>query len=205
MSIEGEAVDRIRKIFSNRNVATIQKLKKAAVMVLIKEDNGEKYIVFEVRSNKLKSQPGDICLPGGKVENNETPKEAAVRETMEELNLRDNDVEVIGEIDHFISPYGLIIYPFVGVLKGELGEPNKSEVDHLFKVPLSFFMKEEPLLYEMKIGPICKEGFPFHLINKGEDYNFRTGILEEYFYIYKDYVIWGFTAAVIKHFIDTIK
>lgn len=198
-------MEKIRKIFCDRSVSTIQKFKKAAVMVLIKEENDEKYVVFEVRSNKLRSQPGDVCLPGGKVENNETPKEAAIRETIEELKLNNNDIEVIGEMDHFISPYGLIMYPFVGVLKGEIGEPNKSEVDHVFKVPLSYFIKEDPLLYEMKIGPISTEGFPFHLINRGQDYKFRTGILEEYFYVYEDYVIWGFTAAVIKNFIDTIK
>ncbi|MBU3110337.1 CoA pyrophosphatase [Clostridium lacusfryxellense] len=171
-------------------------------MILLVEDAEEVSIVFEVRALKLRSQPGDVCLPGGRVELDEKPKETAIRETMEELNLKRDQIEILGDMDYYISPYGNILYAFVAVLKyGEI-KPSEDEVDHIFKVPLNFFLETKPLHYNMNIGPLNQEGFPFHLINGGKDYKFRKGYLDQYFYEYNKYVIWGFTAQIVKSFID---
>ena len=40
-------------------------------------------LLFQVRSDKLDRQPGDICFPGGAVEIEETPEEAVIRELSE--------------------------------------------------------------------------------------------------------------------------
>ena len=179
--------------------------RKSAVMILLTEEQGELSIVFEVRAHRLRNQPGDVCLPGGKVEPDEDPREASIRETMEELNLERDEIEFMGDMDYYVSPYGNIMYAFVGKLKyGEIN-PNEDEVQSIFKVPLKFFLETEPLLYKMAIGPVNQEGFPFHLINGGKDYKFRNGYLDEYFYEYNNYVIWGFTAQIVKSFIDILK
>lgn len=195
----------INKIFKNRKAGMIGNYKKSAVMILIYEESGRDYIVFEVRSKKLKSQPGDICLPGGRIEANETAKDAAIRETIEELNIKEEDLEYIGEMDYFISPYGSIMYPFVAKLKKMPIEPSWDEVDHIFTVPLEFFINIEPLLYELEIGPNLKEDFPYHFIQGGKNYKFSKGNLKQYFYEYNEYNIWGFTAMIIKNFIDILK
>ncbi|MBU3189460.1 CoA pyrophosphatase [Clostridium bowmanii] len=174
-------------------------------MILFTEDSGELSIVFEVRALKLRSQPGDVCLPGGKVEENEDPRETSLRETMEELNLERDQIEFIGDMDYYISPYGNIMYAFVGKLKYGQITPSPDEVHHIFKVPLKFFLEHEPLLYKMEIGPVNQEGFPFHLINGGKEYKFRKGYLDEYFYEYNNYIIWGFTAQIVKSFIEVLK
>lgn len=198
-------IDVINNIFNKRESKPIQPMKKAAVMILLEVIMDEIYIIFQVRAKKLKHQPGDICLPGGKVEPGENFKEAAIRETIEEMNIKRNEFEVIGEMDYFISPYKMIMRPYVAKLYTSEINYNKNEVDHIFKVPLKFFMDTEPLLYKMDIGPINQEEFPFHLINGGKDYKFSKSVLEEYFYQWNDYVIWGFTAHIIKSFIDIIK
>lgn len=174
-------------------------------MVLLEVIDKEIYIIFQVRAKKLNHQPGDICLPGGKVEPGETFKEAAIRETMEEMNIKKEEFEVLGEMDYFISPYKMIVRPYIAKINTSNINYNKNEVDHIFKVPLKFFIDTDPLLYKMDIGPINQEGFPFHLINGGKDYKFSKGVLEEYFYQWNEYVIWGFTAHIIKSFIDIIK
>ena len=111
----------------------------------------------------------------------------------------------MGDMDYYVSPYGNIMYAFVGKLKyGEINH-NEEEVQSVFKVPVKFFLENEPLLYKMAIGPVNQEGFPFHLINGGKDYKFRNGYLDEYFYEYNNYVIWGFTAQIVKSFIDILK
>lgn len=194
----------IKNIFETRSIKPIQKFKRAAVMILIEEINGDEYIIFQVRSSKLNKQPGDICLPGGKVEKGETNEAAAIRETMEELNLKRDSFEVIGAGDYFVSPYGIILFPFIARANSKIENVSNEEVDHIFKVPIKYFIENEPILYNMQIGPINNDNFPYHLI-KGNKYKFSTGILEEYFYEWNGYSIWGITAHIIKSFIDIIK
>lgn len=198
-------INKVEEIFKDRKPKEIGDFDESAVMILLTQEDEELSIVFEVRALKLRSQPGDVCLPGGRVELNEDPKETSVRETMEELNLKRDQIKIIGDMDYYISPYGNILYAFVGVLQyGEIN-PSEDEVDHIFKVPLKFFMDNEPLHYSMEIGPIKQEGFPFHLINGGKNYKFRKGFLDQYFYEYNNYVIWGFTAQIIKSFINVLE
>src|SRR5699024_7104932 len=65
-----------------------EKLRKAAVLLPLVEVDGETHILFEVRSNKMRRQPGDICFPGGRVEEfDETKLATAIRETSEELGV----------------------------------------------------------------------------------------------------------------------
>ncbi len=198
-------INKIENVFNNRRSDILGRHKKSAVMILLVEENNEVHIVFEVRAKHLRHQPGDICLPGGRIEENEGPKEAAVRETLEELNLEHRDIEYIGEMDYFVSPYGTIIYPFVSKLNKNSLRPNEEEVDHIFKVPISYFINTKPLLYEMEIGPKLKDDFPYHLVQGGKNYKFSRGTMEQYFYQYENYVIWGFTAMMVKSFADIIK
>lgn len=197
-------VDRIKDIFTNRKAGILGTYKKSAVMLLLNE--GEKTeLIFEVRSFNLRTQPGDICFPGGKVEQDESPKDAAIRETMEELNLNREEIEYIGSMDYIVTPYNFIMYPFIAKIKNAEIRPNSDEVDHIFKVPLEFFMENSPKVHEISITSKPGDEFPYYLIRNGRDYKFRTGKTIQYFYEYDGYVIWGFTALIIKHFVDIIK
>lgn len=198
-------MEQIKKIFQNRKAKPIGRFNTSAVMILLLEEDNELYILFEKRALTLRKQPGDISLPGGAIEEGERPKDAAIRETEEELNVMGEDIEFLGSMDYFISPYSTIIFPFVGKIKAQTITPNKDEVDHVFKVPLKFFLENEPIMHEVELKPYFKEDYPYHLIYGGKNYNFSTRKYDQYFYIYNDYVIWGFTAQVIKSFIDIIK
>jgi coenzyme A diphosphatase NUDT7 len=179
---------------------------KSAVMVpLIKKEDGL-YILFEVRSEHLRRQPGEICFPGGRVDKEDkTPLHTAIRETCEELGVTPGHIKPLAALD-FLPSSGSIIYPYVGTLKNEGDiEANPEEVAEVFYVPLDFFLKTTPERYDLHIQLQPEEGFPFHLISNGKDYNWRTGIIPEYFYTYNNYVIWGLTARIIYHFISLIK
>jgi 8-oxo-dGTP pyrophosphatase MutT (NUDIX family) len=197
--------EQIEKIFKNRKASIIGEYKRSAVMLLLLEERGETYLIFEERAHNLRHQPGDICLPGGKIEKFESPKETAIRETMEELNLKSDDIYFIGEMDYFISPYGSIMYPFVAKTSVEKINPSIDEVDHIIKVPIKFFLENDPLSYDMEIAPNLKEDFPYHLVKGGKNYKFSRGKLAQFFYKYEGNVIWGFTAMIVKKFAEIIK
>ncbi len=179
----------------------------AVLLPLIKKNN-EFHILIEVRSSNLNSQPGEVCLPGGKKEDGELPILSALRETTEELNLKESQIEIFGGIDTIITPFNLIVHPFVGYLEIDNIDEikcNKDEVDHVFTVPLQFFIDNTPKVYDIKNHFKFPSNFPFKKIPKEENYPWKKGIYPVYFYEYDEYIIWGITAKIINNFLSIIK
>ena len=85
----------------------------SAVLLPILEIEEQKSILFEIRSEHLDRQPGEICFPGGKVEEGETPRETAVRETSEELGISPGSIDILGPLDILVAPLGTVIYPYI--------------------------------------------------------------------------------------------
>ncbi len=189
------------------NVASPMDIRKEyAVLIPLIENNGALEVIYELRS-KLIPQPGEISFPGGELEEGEAYSEAAVRETMEELNLKRENIDLIGELNYLISYAGIAIRCFVAYIKGvklEDIKPNKDEVDHIFSVPLDFLLTNEPDKYYLDLETIINEEFPYNLIPNGKGYNWKVGRHTVMFYFYKDYIIWGFTARMTKEFINKI-
>lgn len=181
-----------------------EKMKRASIIIPLIDINEEVYILFQVRAKKLKSQPGDVCFPGGKIDKCETPNEAALREINEELGLK--DIEIIKEMDILIRHDGMIIHPFVAKVNNiEELEINEDEVDEVFYVPLSYLLEYSPMEVRNKLIVERGEDFPYHLIKGGKNYKFKTGEYISTFYQYKDYVMWGITASMLKDFVNNIK
>lgn len=197
--------DKIINIFNKRKRNVIGDYKRNSVMIFIMEEKNELEVLFEVRSKKLRHQPGDICLPGGKIEKGELPLDTACRESMEELKIKRESFSVIGEMDFLITPYNFIIYPYIATIKSQEIDPNSEEVDRIIKVPLRYFLETKPMLHEVEIVQTPREDFPYELINRGSEYKFTNGVFPEYFYLYEGNVIWGFTALIMKRFSDIIR
>jgi 8-oxo-dGTP pyrophosphatase MutT (NUDIX family) len=178
-------------------------MKRASVIIPLVEIEAKTYILFEVRAKKLKSQPGDICFPGGKIDSLETPKEAALREIYEELNLK--DIEIVKELDTLVRHNGIIIHPFLGIVQNiENLKINKDEVDHVLYVPLNYLLNHKPLEVISKVELKRSEDFPYELIFNGNKYKFKDGEDKILFYNFEEYVIWGITAKMLKSFFNKI-
>ena len=179
---------------------------RTTVNILLTEIKGTPNIIFEVRGKNLREQPGDICFPGGKIDKDETPKEAVIREIEEELGLSFKNVEIIKELDTLIRYSGLIIHPFFGIVK-DLSEIklSKDEVEELFYVPIDYLINYNPLKVHSKIKVERADDFPFHLIKQGRNYKFKDGEYISLFYEYKNYIIWGITAQMLNSFLENIK
>lgn len=181
---------------------------KYAVFLPIVEIDNKLEILYELRSKDLSTQPGEISFPGGAVEKGESYEEAAIRETMEELNIKRENINLICELDFFVSYANITIYCFLGTITGlNIDEiiPNKCEVDHIFTIPLDFFLENEPDIYHLNLSTDISEEFPYNLIPHGRDYNWRQGKHTVMFYHYGEYIIWGYTAKMTKRFVDIIK
>lgn len=176
-----------------------------SVLVPLVKKEGEYHLLFEVRSDVLKSQPGEVCFPGGAVERGETRREASVRETMEELGIYENQIDVIAPLDILITPANMGVYPFLAELKGYRQTFSADEVDHVFTVPLKWFLNHEPECYDTEVQTIPGKDFPFELIPNGEEYHWRKGKYKVMFYRYENQVIWGMTAKILHSFIQRCK
>ncbi len=182
------------------------KYSKYAVLIPLIQKNDEIHVLFEKRSLNLRRQPGEICFPGGRMDSIDSDeKSAAIRETTEELNICNDDIPEVFPLDYMVSPFGMMVYPFAGIITnpGNI-QPNPTEVGEIFTVPLSFFIHHEPEIYHIEFKVEPEKNFPFDLIIGGENYNWRTRGIEEYFYRYEDKVIWGLTARILAHFIELI-
>lgn len=201
-------MENIKKIFINkkRNILKDQVLLDTAVLVPLITYKKEPALLFEVRSHELKVQPGEICFPGGHMENNEQPRETALRETSEELRIDPNNIELLGPLDILMTPFQLIIYPFVGYISPNIKlHPDPREVEKVFAVPLDFFLSTEPQVHHIQLSVNPESDFPFELIPDRKDYKWRKGKYPVYFYFYQDYVIWGITARIINHFVQVLR
>jgi coenzyme A diphosphatase NUDT7 len=180
-------------------------LRAAVLIPLIKKE--ETYeVLFEVRAFHLKSQPGDICFPGGKIDpSDDSPLDAAIRETTEELGLGPSSIKPIGSLDRYVPSSQFIIHPFVGILETTDFKINKDEVDHTFTIPLNWLLSHEPVKHIVQMDPQPGEDFPYDKIAQGKAYNWRKRTIEELFYHYKDHSVWGMTARILTHFLKIIQ
>ena len=180
-------------------------MKKASVLIPIIKKDDSYFILFQVRSSTLKTQPNEICFPGGKIEYNEKPIYTCVRETCEELGITNDNIEIISELDLFITPSNMIIHPFLGIIKNiDNLNINKDEVDHVFLVPITYLLKNKPITYTNEVSIIPSNDFPYEIIPNQTNYKFAKGNYDVLFYKYNDYIIWGITAKILENFLNIL-
>ncbi|SKA97680.1 ADP-ribose pyrophosphatase YjhB, NUDIX family [Caloramator quimbayensis] len=179
-------------------------LRVYAVTIPLVNINGEENIVFEIRSRNL-SGAGEISLPGGKVEKYERKIDAAIRETCEELLLKEDNIEILSFADTAVTHYGKVIYTFIARIK-DANKINfsKDEVEKIIFIPLDFFIKTKPQVMKIKTTTNPLEEFPYDIGVTSKNYKWESTKLNVYFYKYENYVIWGLTAKIIHSFIDRI-
>lgn len=116
----------------------------AAVLVLLEDTDSGPSVVLTRRRRDLRSHPGQLSFPGGRIEDDETVERAALREADEEVGLRSDSVEVLGRGPAFyIPPSRFWVVPVLGRWRAPhpLAE-NPWEVDEVLHVPLSQLLEE---------------------------------------------------------------
>jgi 8-oxo-dGTP pyrophosphatase MutT (NUDIX family) len=96
-----------------------QAVHRSAVLVALFEEEGETQVILTRRARNLSSHRGEIALPGGRSDQDETPVETALREAREEVGLVSALVKPVGWLSPIVTfASGSAIWPVVGVLEG---------------------------------------------------------------------------------------
>lgn len=124
-----------------------------------------------------------MAFPGGHVDDSDdSPLETALRELKEELGIHPENVEVIGSLGHFQTINHKDIQAFTGIWnqRGSI-QPDPAEIRQVFQIPVSHLAA-------------------VHL-KKG--YLGQTPPIMDLTYPFKDVVIWGVTAKILHHILET--
>ncbi|MFD1716615.1 NUDIX hydrolase [Georgenia deserti] len=98
------------------------------------------------RSRELRQHPGEIALPGGRLEVDEDAVSGALREAHEEIGLHPRFVEVIGPIAPLAMPHSrFVVTPVLGWTDhpGAATEIEPGEVLHTIRVPVARLVAPE--------------------------------------------------------------
>jgi 8-oxo-dGTP pyrophosphatase MutT (NUDIX family) len=155
----------------------------AAVLIPV-IDADSPSVLLTLRASALGSHAGEVAWPGGRQDlEDESLLVTALRETHEEIGVRPAQVEVVGELRPFISKFGLLVTPFVGVLQDPVDlVPNPDELEAVFTVPIDYLL---------------------------DDPRTQTDIIERHgerhvvpVYHYDGFKIWGLTSMILREFLN---
>ena len=196
----------IEEKLKKRPVGTVDWYKFFSVTIPLIETEEGLSMVFEVRAAGLKTQPGDICFPGGRMEEGETALQCALRELKEETGISPSDLRVLGQFDTLHEFSGHTLYTFAVSLAPQALQKarlNQEEVAELFTVPLKFFRENTAEIYDIDVVSDVSD-FPYDKTGISPDYKWRKGKNLLPLYRYEDKIIWGITARIGKWFIEQI-
>ena len=96
------------------------------------------------RASGLRSHAGQWALPGGRMDEGETPEQAALRELQEEVGLTPDPDAVLGRLDDYATRSGYLITPVVLWL-GAAAElrPNPQEVESVHRIPTNELTRDD--------------------------------------------------------------
>jgi 8-oxo-dGTP pyrophosphatase MutT (NUDIX family) len=111
----------------------------AAVAAVLAPDEADRLcFVLTRRSAALGRHRGQWALPGGRLDDGETPETAARRELAEELGVELDPGAVLGRLDDYATRSGFVITPVVLWSSHRLElRPDPREVAAAYEVPLS--------------------------------------------------------------------
>ena len=148
--------------------------------------DGELRVILTRRSSRLNNHKGEVAFPGGRVDEGETPREAALREAWEEVGLPPDSVRIIGQLESLMTMASASsITPYIGVIDHvpEL-VPSPHEVERIFDVSL----------VELTDANCYRE----------EIWDYADGTFPVWFFEVEGDTVWGATGRMLRRLLDLL-
>ena len=209
----------IKKLPECPGILAREKFFNSAVLVPLVFMDNEFHLLFEKRAAGIR-QGSEICFPGGMHDpgTDKNAMETAVRETTEELGIPRKKIDVLGRFDTLVASMGAMVDPVLAVITiDDVSEliVNHDEVEDVFLLPVSFFMKHKADSYKVRL--IVE---PFYTDRNGNEVTLlparELGLPEIYHkpwgkafhrvlvYHTPKGIIWGITAEIIHDMIEKL-
>ena len=152
-------------------------LRAAGVLAAFHAGDGR--LVLTKRASGLRHHPGQIALPGGKVDPGDADAvAAALREAREEVGLDPAQVRILGTLPPHRTVTGFAVTPVIAVIDGPFTPiPEAGEVQEVFALP--FAHVADPACYRV------------------EQRRWRGGWRSYHAAPYGPYYLWGATARIL--------
>ena len=160
-------------------------MKHSSVLLLLSEIDDELTVLLIKRPSSMKDHAGQIALPGGKMENNETTVETALRETWEETGISPEKIEILGRLsDLYVQVSKFMIHPVVGWTPDfDRIVINRHEVEKVLLFPIKLLTDN---IEETEIQTV-------------------TGVLKVPCVKFDNEIIWGATSMILTEFVDSLR
>jgi 8-oxo-dGTP pyrophosphatase MutT (NUDIX family) len=158
----------------------------SGVLLLLYPKAGEPMFVLTVRNRDLQHHAGQVSLPGGAVEPDETVDEAALREAHEEIGVEPEEVRIVGGLSSLHVPVsGNVLHPRVGTARRRPDlRPDHREVEAILEVPVRTLADPSVLDVETR--------------------QYRGRAVEVPFFALGGEKVWGATAMVLAEFLAVL-
>lgn len=153
----------------------------AAVLIPLVEKSDGLHVMLTERAHHLRHHPGQISFPGGGFDNTDKNLlETAKREAREEVGLPDKNIQIVGSLPVYRTVSGYQITPVVGFIDPDFEYVlDANEVASVFDAPLAHVANKQN-----------------HMVH----YSHRAGrTFPIYFIPWRQRMIWGATAAILRN------
>lgn len=162
----------------------------ASVLLLLgfEKDSEEAAVLITRRTDQVEKHKGQMAFPGGMREEGEDEREAALRETEEEVGIARDRIEILGQLPGLWTVTDFWVTPVVGFLTEPISTTllrvNPQEIDETLWVPLKTL--QDPKTYRKEWIERGAIRFPIHVYYVGE------------------HRIWGATGSMLHNFLERL-
>jgi 8-oxo-dGTP pyrophosphatase MutT (NUDIX family) len=161
-------------------------LTSAAVLVPLVLRGDQLTVLLTERTATMRQHAGQISFPGGRQDAGDADAVAtALREAQEEVGLRAEHVEVIGQLPAYHTVTHYAVTPVVGLVQPAFAlQTQASEVAHAFEAPLAYLM-----------NPAHHQRHSFEFAGQQRDFLSMPWTDAQG----REHFIWGATAAMLRN------
>lgn len=198
--------DNMRKALGAAGYRVENDFRHYAVLIPMIEMPEGLSLLYEVRGKDLDRQPGEICFPGGEVEEGEGYGDCAIRETREEIGIDPERIELLDELTtiYGVGRFAMHVFPAIVDPKAMEELTLNEEVDEVFTVTLEELMETDLELFHASVIQEGPEDFPYDRVTGEDSYPWSRMRSPVPVYDVGHHVIWGLTGRATKVLLEAL-